>query len=663
MPDAYALDAMARAGMGAYRADLSSSVLWLDDRAATLLGIPPVSGPLPTGTVEAQIHPDDRPVLGELVTGALDAGSFEAEFRMAGSPDRWIATRGRVTCEPSTGHLTGVAGVIFPRVRTSLHHAAELVEDLPTTFFSLNRNWRFSYVNTEAERVLGRPRAELLDGDIWELYPAALSNAFETYYRRAMSSGEPVSFDAYYPEPLNAWYEVRAMPTAEGLSVYFFDVTERRRLQEETERIARRAQLTAAVTTSLAQTLDAEEAVAALARTLVPQLADWCVVTLLDADGAIRPSAMRDIGWWHADPAARPLVEEYTRHRMDALMGESFLMRTLRTTDVVRVPDDAAARIRAVLRPGRAQDLITELAPESGTVLPLRGRGRTLGAITLFNGADRPPLDGADLLTAQDIAARAGLALDNAYLYASQRGVAEELQRSFLTEPPQLDHLDVAVRYVPAAQAAKVGGDWFDVFQHPDGPTVVVIGDVTGHDLHAAATMGQLRSMLRGIATTTVPQPAALLTQLDRAIEAVAPGTVATAVVMTLEPVGPDGDVLVRWSNAGHPPPMLLDGEGDVVTLSRTNLLLGIRAETVRTEQTFAVRPGSTLLLYTDGLVERRDDGGLRGGLDRLRATLRDLRGERGTDPLCDELVQRLLPAAPEDDMALVAVRPRRTAG
>jgi serine phosphatase RsbU (regulator of sigma subunit) len=174
--------------------------------------------------------------------------------------------------------------------------------------------------------------------------------------------------------------------------------------------------------------------------------------------------------------------------------------------------------------------------------------------------------------------------------------------------------------------------------------------------------MGQLRSMLRGIGATTPPRPAALLAQLDRAMDAVASESVATAVVLTLEPAGPGGEVVVRWSNAGHPPPMLLNGDGDVVTLTGTNLLLGLRPGTVRTEQTMTVAPGDTLVLYTDGLVERRDSGGLRAGLGRLRATLGELSDLHQIDDLCDELVQQLLPDAPEDDMALVAVRPRRAA-
>ena len=531
--------------------------------------------------------------------------------------------------------------------------AERVLESIPTAFFALSRDWRFTYVNAEAERLLGRARLSLLGGVVWDLFPAATGTAFERHYRTAMSTGEPASFDEFYPAPLDTWFEVRAWPTPEGLSVYFIDVTVRRRLQEETERIARRAALTASVTSDLSRTLDAEEAVAALARTLVPDLADWCVVTLADADHADR-HVLRDIGWWHRDPEALPLVREYAYHRLASLTDHAFLFEALRTTDVIVVPPDATARIQEVLRAGRAHEVVGELAPRSGAVLPLRGRGRTIGAISLFSGPGRPPLSDEELDTARDIAGRAGMALDNAYLYSRQRRVAEELQRSFLTDPPRLENLDVAVRYVPASEAARVGGDWYDVFPHPGGETVVVIGDVAGHDLQAAATMGQLRSLLRGIAVTTEPAPAHILTLVDRALAVLEQDTVATAVVMTLRPQ-PDGRVTLRWSNAGHPPPMVVAADRTVTALDAHSLVLGMDPETRRDEHETTLEPGSTVVLYTDGLAERRDTG-LRAGLDHLRTALADL-AHRGVEDLSDALLLRLLPPAPEDDVAVVVVR------
>lgn len=531
--------------------------------------------------------------------------------------------------------------------------ADRILESIPTAFFALGRDWRFTYVNAEAERLLGRARADLLGGDVWDLFPAATGTAFERHYRVAMASGEPATFDEFYPAPLDTWFEVRAWPTPEGLSVYFIDVTVRRRLQEATERIARRAALTASVTSDLSRTLDAEEAVAALARTLVPVLADWCVVTLADVDDVGR-QVLRDIGWWHRDPEALPLVREYAFHRLASLTDHSYLHEALRTTDVIPIPPDATVRIQGVLRPGRAHELITELAPASAAVLPLRGRGRTMGAITLFNGRGRPELDVEELDTARDIAGRAGMALDNAYLYARQRRVAEELQRSFLTDPPVLENLEVAVRYVPASEAARVGGDWYDVFPHPGGETAVVIGDVAGHDLQAAAAMGQLRSLLRGIAVSTEPGPAHILTLVDRALGVLGQDTVATAVVMTLRPTA-DGSVVARWSNAGHPPPMVIGADGTVRALDARSLVLGMDTEARRGEHEIVLEPGATVVLYTDGLAERRDRG-LRAGLDHLQTALSEL-ADRGVEDLCDALLLRLLPPEPEDDIAVVVVR------
>ena len=144
-------------------------------------------------------------------------------------------------------------------------------------------------------------------------------------------------------------------------------------------------------------------------------------------------------------------------------------------------------------------------------LLPLRARGRTLGLLTALPRAGQRRPGDEDLATAQDVADRAGLALDNARLFAAQQQLAEGLQRSLLTEPPQPDHGEIAVRYLPAAEAAQVGGDWYDAFLQPGGATMLVIGDVVGHDTEAAAAMGQLRGLLRGIATYSDAGPGRVL--------------------------------------------------------------------------------------------------------------------------------------------------------
>ncbi|NEK94270.1 SpoIIE family protein phosphatase [Modestobacter muralis] len=248
-------------------------------------------------------------------------------------------------------------------------------------------------------------------------------------------------------------------------------------------------------------------------------------------------------------------------------------------------------------------------------------------------------------------------------LYARSRRVARTaitLQRSLLSEPPDPDHLDFAVRYVPAAQDAQVGGDWYDVFQQPDGATVLVIGDVVGHDTEAAACMGQLRGLLRGITYDSADSPAGVLTRLDRAITGLELKTMASVLVARLEQT-PDevaqGVTRLRWSNAGHLPPVVADADGDVQVLdgARADLLLGVEPSAPRRDHVVTLSRGATVLLYTDGLVERRDQL-FDAGVDQLREELRTL-WQSPVAEIADQLLARMVPDRAEDDVALVAVR------
>jgi light-regulated signal transduction histidine kinase (bacteriophytochrome) len=250
-------------------------------------------------------------------------------------------------------------------------------------------------------------------------------------------------------------------------------------------------------------------------------------------------------------------------------------------------------------------------------------------------------------------------------LYARSRSIvraAETLQRSLLSEPPEPDALEMAVRYVPAAREAQVGGDWYDVFGQPDGSTMLVIGDVVGHDTEAAACMAQLRGLLRGIAFDSADGPAEVLARLDRAIAGLGLGAMATVLVGRLEQTDEEratGVTRLRWASAGHLPPLVVgpDGEPQLLSGGRPGLLLGVDPTVDRPEQTAVLTNGSTLLLYTDGLVERRDQV-FDVGVELLGAALADLR-ERPVEELSDELLTRLLPDGAEDDVALVAVRLR----
>ena len=649
------------AGIGSFDYDLLTGELTWDDRLIDLFGYDRATF---EGTIEAfvtRLHPDDAARVQDAMQASIDShGQLDVEYRIVlpTGDTRWVQGRGRV--------LSGEGGVAVRLLgaaydTTEQRHGdarvARVLESMSAAFYSLDRDWRFSYVNAEAERLLGRPREELLGGVVWDLHPAAIGSIFETEFRSAVGSGETSVFEAYSP-PLDAWYEVRAWPSPDGLSVYFLDVTERRAAEERARRSAARlalvAEVGALVSGNLGSGVPEDAAGLQVAEALVPELGDWAVVALLEEDGRIRDHAT-----WHRDAAIRPIVSRYLDLRLSSYQPTPELMQILHAGQVMVVPDLTEIPARPILE-DEARELFDQLAPRSAAMLPLTARGRVLGAVTLYSGADRPPLDDEDVAAAREVADRIALALDNSRLYEQQRRIAEGLQRSLLTAPPEPDHAEIVVRYRPAMEAAQVGGDWYDAFLQPSGATVLVIGDVVGHDTESAAAMGQLRGMLRGIGYRDGVTPAGILTELDAAISGLAMGTMATAAIARVEQTAEEraaGLTRLRWSNAGHPPPLLLhaDGRMEELTGERAELMLGVDPTAGRTDSVVTVQRGSTLLLYTDGLVEGRELP-LDEGTARLRAVLGELAAEPLGD-LCDAVIERLQPAGLQDDVALVALR------
>ncbi|MCV2490039.1 SpoIIE family protein phosphatase [Geodermatophilus sp. YIM 151500] len=646
------------AGIGTFDWDLRTGELLWDDRLIEMFGYTPDTFEHTIAAFNDRLHPDDLPRVTEALQTCIDAcGEYDAEYRVVlpGGETRWVHARGRALAD-GNGRAVRVLGAAYDTTgeRAGEAQVSRVLEAMPAAFFQLDRDWRFTHLNAEAERLLGRTREELLGAVIWETFPAAVNSPFEDHYRGAVRTGRPVAFDAYYPAPLDGWYEVRAWPTPGALAVYFLEITERKRVQEQAERSAQRLALLAQVSAELAGTLDVQAATAHLPRLVVPALADFCIVTLVDADG--RP---RDVGHWHADPAARRVLARYAAVRMDAMPVSAPVARALHTGQPATFSGGAVLEL---LPPGQARDLLGLLAPATEVALPLRARGRTVGLLTLFYSAGHSPTED-DVSTAQDVADRAGLALDNARLYAEQQQLAEGLQRSLLTEPPEPDHAEISVRYLPAAEAARVGGDWYDAFLQPGGTTMLVIGDVVGHDTAAAAAMGQLRGLLRGIATYSDAGPVEVLRGLDTSMATLQLRTLATAAVARFEQTDDErrrGLTRMRWANAGHLPPLVINPDGSVAELAAWtgDLLLGVDAEVDRQESVVTLDRGSTVLLYTDGLIERRD-ADLDAGMVRLREALIEL-ADRPLEEMLDEVLERLVHGRPEDDVALVAVRLHR---
>jgi serine phosphatase RsbU (regulator of sigma subunit) len=313
------------------------------------------------------------------------------------------------------------------------------------------------------------------------------------------------------------------------------------------------------------------------------------------------------------------------------------------------------------------EGVVASTGCQAWACLPLEVDGRLLGSLAV--GWYEPhEFPAAELEVLDALAAQCSQGLERIQVRqaerrsaAAVRRMSETLQRSLLTDPPQPDHLQIAVRYRPAAQEAQVGGDWYDAFLTADGATCLVIGDVAGHDRDAAAAMGQMRNLTRGVTYALGEPPAAVLSALDRAIRDLAVGSLATVVLARIEGVDPgDGGACssrrLRWSNAGHPPPLVIEADGSTRLLrTEADLLLGLDPETERTDHEELLRDGATVLLYTDGLVERREDASIDDGLERLLAAAGELAGAPLSE-LCDRLLD-LLGTTGNDDIALLALR------
>jgi anti-sigma regulatory factor (Ser/Thr protein kinase) len=317
------------------------------------------------------------------------------------------------------------------------------------------------------------------------------------------------------------------------------------------------------------------------------------------------------------------------------------------------IPDELLA---ATIEDPEQLRIIRELGFGSAMTVPLAAHGRTLGTISLITAESGRRYDAADLPFAEDLGRRIGVAIDNALLYSQERRIAVTLQRSLLPDSlPAIDRTDVGARYVPAEDEAEVGGDWYDVIPLPGGQLGLVIGDVVGHGVKAAAVMGQLRSAVRAYALEG-HGPAETLERVKAMLQASGPaGMVGTLLVMAYDP----SEKSITYSSAGHPPPLLREPAGDVRFLEGALAApLGVDRRAAPAV-TVTLGPGATVLLYTDGLVERRGES-LTSGLARLERSVADCDGP--VEELLDHVLGALDASTPlADDIALLALAALRT--
>lgn len=423
------------------------------------------------------------------------------------------------------------------------------------------------------------------------------------------------------------------------------------RAREEAETAQNRLALMAEATSSLTATLDRTELLHRLADLCVPLLADWIFVTVVDAHGEVLETAAKHRRGLDAE------LEAISTQHAAALTPGSPSRRAMETRQPVVVEDMTDAQVESVFARTAAREAYHRLGGRTVAAVPMIARRRVLGAMALVLTGEERSFSDADVELAQDLARRAGLALDNVRLYQAEHQVAETLQRSLLPQLPTIEGVTSAAHYVSASTAADVGGDFYDLLQLPDGAIGVAIGDVVGHDVAAAAAMGHLRGLLRACMwDPTDPDPAAVLGRVDRLVQGLHVASMATmAYVRAVPPVGEGRPWQLVVANAGHPPLVLRHPDGRVEVLTGpTGLLVGVDGDTRRDSVHLEVEAGTVLVAYTDGLIEHPGadlDEGIAALVERLRGA------PVGAEPaaLCSHAIDTELDR--RDDVALIAVR------
>ena len=419
--------------------------------------------------------------------------------------------------------------------------------------------------------------------------------------------------------------------------------------QADAERAQGRLALMAEASSALIATLDMTELVDRLRELCVPRLADWFVLTLVDQYGQVVETATR-----HRDGREAEL-EVIARHAWH-LPPRSPSRRSMASARPVLTENFTPDRLRDLVGDPEVEAAFWRLGGTAALSVPMLARRRTLGALTLvMTGERRFTQDEIDLV--EDLAARAALAMDNVRLYQQEHAVADTLQRSLLPELPAVPGIESAAHYVSASTAADVGGDFYDLLHLPDGSVGIAIGDVVGHDVAAAAAMGQLRGVLRAVVWEAEDgDPGTALARVDRLVQGLRVASLATMVYARAERPARAGDPWrVHVANAGHPPLLLRRPSGAVQLVDDvTGLLVGVDATAHRETLSLDVPSGSTLIGYTDGLIERPGldmDHGIHALRERIAAT------PVGAGPreLCDAAVSGSLDH--RDDVALLAVR------
>ncbi|MCM1966353.1 SpoIIE family protein phosphatase [Streptomyces sp. G1] len=538
----------------------------------------------------------------------------------------------------------------------------------PVGIAILDSQLRFLQVNAALEVMNGLPESAHVGRRLAQILPEVNAREMEEAMLQVLETGRPVldrrrvGRTPAEPDHDRVWScsyvrveDPAGMPI--GVIASLVDITEQQRDHVEAEAGRRRLALLSEASIRVGSSLDLERTAQELADLAVPRLADAVTVDVLDVlargdepgMGLTGGAALRRLGKAPLSgskvtdilaPLGRTLLFPATAPYTQALAArQPFLAARL----------DEQAVAPAARHSAKPAQLVS-VGVHSLIMAPLVARETVLGVATFYRTRPIGPFGSEDVTLAGELAARAALSIDNARLYHHEHDTAVILQRSMLpqhiTPPPGIE---VSHRYLPASDVNEIGGDWYDVLPVADGKAALLIGDVMGHGIAAAAVMGRLSASVRALSRLDL-QPVRLLHQLEAVLGDLAEPMLATFLYVVCDPA--TGHCTV--TRAGHPPPALVLPDGTVRLLDTPpGVPLGVGGIDF-TPTEISLPPGSLLVLYTDGLIEARGRD-----LDERLAEMTQLLADpqRQLDHLCDSLITHLVPAAADDDVALLVAR------
>jgi PAS domain S-box-containing protein len=555
---------------------------------------------------------------------------------------------------------------LLQRVETDLALCERLINQSPIGLALLDPDLRYLLVNPALERVDGVPAEDHIGRGVRETLPFLDVGTIESALRQVLTTGTPL-LDQYHvgrppadPEHEHAWslsfYRLED-PGGRvlGAAASVVDVTERHRAAAEADRARRRLALIADASTRVGTTLEVEQTARELAEIAAPQLADVVAVDVLDSALALharRPDNGPELFRALALKAAHPTVALRAADPpgdLAAYDGDRLVTLCVHTGRPVLVRHVGAQDLPRIARDAEASTLLARAGVHSYLAVPLIAHGEVLGALDLKRTRNPLPFDEDDVILASELAGRAAVAIDNARWFQSIRNTALTLQRSLLPDhPPHHPGLELASRYQPAQATSEVGGDWYDVLPLSGERTALVVGDVMGNGIDAAATMGRLRTATCAYADLDLA-PDAVLQHLDKIT-----GDLEHYIVTCLYGVYDPRTRRCRIANAGHMPPALArPGRPPELLDLPAGAPLGVGGIPFETT-TVDLGPGDLLVLYTDGLVETRHHS----IDDRLNVLLSFLDApQRPLEEVCDTLLYGLRHPDDHDDVALLVAR------